>query len=226
MREAREHGDTAALVCLPIGMTALAWLVRDESDEAEREIAVSSTSWTRSQYTMQHAWALMARVQLDLYRGDGAAALRRLATEWPQVTRAHILRNRLIGVTLHSLRGRTALAAASGTAKPDLLALAERSAQSLVRTRAPWAQAFAMQLGAGIAELCGRKDEAATTSLRAAVAFDRAAMSLWAAAMRHRAGRLVGGEAGQVLCDESTRRLQAERIKQPLAMLRALDPPP
>jgi hypothetical protein len=71
LREAEERGDLNGLIGLQTAQTSLAWLARDEPEEADRQLDDALQRWSRRGYQVQHYQAWCSRVQVLLYRGRG-----------------------------------------------------------------------------------------------------------------------------------------------------------
>ncbi|HEY4118134.1 MAG TPA: AAA family ATPase, partial [Byssovorax sp.] len=71
MREALERGDLFAAANLGIGFANLAWLAADDVDGARRGIERAMEHWSKRGFHLEHFYELLARVNVELYAGEG-----------------------------------------------------------------------------------------------------------------------------------------------------------
>jgi hypothetical protein len=219
--EAEACGDLYAACRFRSSRSNAAWLVLGRPDEARAQVEESIRRWPRVGFQIQHYYELLALASIDLYEGDGAAALRRMREARPALERSYLLRIQQMRVEVLYVEGRAAIAAWGDQRDDRLLRAAERAARGIERERAAWALPLAALLDAGILAARGRAD-AAATALATAIAHARAAdMPLHAAAAGLARARLTGGDAG-----EATRWLAAEDVRQPEALCTMLAPGP
>jgi hypothetical protein len=228
LRECRSRNDELMWIGFCTGMPGLAWIVRDEPDEARRLIDGASSELDPHVYRAPHAYTVIARSHVDLYEGLGARAHARLVAEWPLLDAGFLFRSELLRIILFSLRGRAALAAATeqrpARARRDaLVAEADRFARRLLRDPAPWAAGLGLQLNAGVLELRGQPEAAIRHLQRAADALDASGMALYAAACRHRVGRLTGGDVGAALVRAAHERAAREGVLRADGVLAVYD---
>src|SRR5262249_46212474 len=133
-------------------------LAADEPQRARAELADVMDKWSQQGFHVQHMNRLFDEAQIDLYLGDGEAAWRRLADNWPALKQSPLLRVQQIRIVMLALRARCALALAGGKDSASRLRSAERDARSLRRERVPWANALAHLLDAAIAFRRGDAD--------------------------------------------------------------------
>jgi len=226
--EAEARGDLFALTSAVTGLTCTAWLAADAPDEARRELDDVMGRWSsRRGLHLQHQFELYLRSQIDLYRGDGRAALAHVAERWPALERALIFRVQYSRINLTYLRARCALAAAAagamgggaraatGPEREALLASAERDARALAGERMPWSDPIALLVRAGVAALRG-DDAAAEAGLAGAVpGFEAAGMALHAAVARRARGALLGGDEGRALATGADAFLTGQSVRDP-----------
>ena len=136
-------------------------LAADDPDTADRELRQTMSQWSREGYHVQHNDALWAAVQIELYRGDGAAAWGLIDRSWPALRRSLLLRVQFIRTSMHFLRARAALAAAVAVRRSrpaearSLLAVARRAARRLERERMPCPTAYARLIRGALAAVGG-----------------------------------------------------------------------
>jgi hypothetical protein len=202
--EARARGNLLAEATLASGLPNMVWLSSDEPDEARRRADEAMSLWRQNDFQVQHYLHLVASAQIDLYQGDGHAAFRRVAGTWPRLVTSFLLMIENLRITLHHLRARAAIHAATGARRGRwwerrafLLRAAAWDAGRLERERAEWALPLALSVRAGIAAAEGRSAEAAAGFARAARLFDGLDMMLYAAAARFQRGTLPGGDGAR-----------------------------
>jgi hypothetical protein len=197
LKEARERDDVFAETGLLLGLPTMVWLACDRPDEADEHVDAAMRRWTSAGFHSQHYFALVARVQTALYRGDGAAALRLLKAAWPKLESAMLLRLQSIRIELHHLRARAALSASAARSPPQdprkLLRLAVKDASSIGGEDMLWASPLAEIIEAGVFAQRGERRAARDALGRAAAGFDSLEMGLYAAAARFQRERLTGG---------------------------------
>jgi hypothetical protein len=220
IKEAKERDDLYGVTNLCLGMRTFVHLAADEPETARRELAEAMDRWSHHGFHVQHQNRLYDESQIDLYQGDAAAAWRRITETWPLLGRSHHLRVQQVRIYQVHLRGRAALAAGGD---PTLVRSARRDARALWHERAPWAQALARLLEAGVA--ARRGDGQAAGLLRdAAERCDAAKMRLYAAAARRRLGELTGGEEGRALVAEADKWMAGQGVANPVRMTALLVP--
>lgn len=201
LRDALERGDLYGSVSLRIGWGVLAWLLRDDPAGARREVDQAMESWSKKGCHLEHFYELVSRTNVDLYDGRARDALARTDERIVAMRRALLLRIATIRVWSAEMRGRCALAVAhrEPAARVVLLRRVEADARAILRERAPWAAPLAHLLRAGVANLRGRKDRAASLLREAIYGFEAADMALYATAARRRLASLVGGDEREIL---------------------------
>jgi hypothetical protein len=226
LREARERGDVYGAVNLRLGDANMVWLVAGDPERARVEIDEAMEQWPKGGFHREHLWALHARVNSDLYMGDGAHALDRVTESWPRLRRSFLLRLQRLRVVMRDLRGRAALGAAVARVgkRREYVREAEAAAGAL-ENEAPWADPLSKMLRAGALRL-RRGDEAAIAGLiREAIAeFDALEMKLHAAVARRALGGIVGGDAGRELVAQGEAWMRGETVVSPERMAAMLAP--
>src|SRR6185503_2452128 len=127
------------------------WLVADDPDEGERQAIESIAQWSHKGFHRQHFSAMLARVQVALYRGNGEAAWRLLAGHEGMLRRSYLTRVQIIRIEFLFLRARSALMMASADSSRRSLSRARAATRRIARERMPWSDPFALLLRAGIA---------------------------------------------------------------------------
>jgi eukaryotic-like serine/threonine-protein kinase len=229
MADADERGDVYAAVGFRTGVPAMHWLARDEAGAAREAADAAIGRWPTVGFHVQHYLHLLAAAQASLYLDEPAAAWERVVAAWPALRRAFLLRMESVGVELHHLRGRVALAGAAAGGVADRKArqlrdLAAREARAIARCGVPTAAPFALLLEAGVARLRGADEGAATLLALAAVRLRRADMRLYAAAAERAAGLLRRDESGARAVAAADAWMRAQGIRRPDAMAAMLVP--
>ncbi len=198
LREAQDRGDLYFGTNLYVGETNLWWLIANEPAEARRVVHEAMDRWSKGSVQVQHWYALQSLAQIDLYTGDLGDTLARIERELPRVRASFLLRVQHTRVRARWLRARVAIATASpggaDKASRACLAKAARDARALEREGAPWADALARLIRAGIAARRGDRDGARVLLNDAIARLEAADMKLHAHAARHRLATLSGGE--------------------------------
>ena len=222
--DARDRGNRYALTDMRARLN-LTWLIADDPAEGRRQLDEAMRDWTTDGYHVQHFNALLSRVQADLYDGDPATALRRIAADWPALTGSLLMRIQLVRAEAHQLRARATLAqlAVSGPNRAALHSL-RRDIDALGSEKVPWIDAIAGLLRAGLARITG---EAASTRahLRAAIAgFQAQDMQLYAATASRQLGRLLADPEGERLLASAESWMATQTIRQPDHIARVFAP--
>ncbi|MCA9619719.1 MAG: AAA family ATPase [Myxococcales bacterium] len=121
-QEARERQDRLAENACRSGHAAMLWLFEDDLErgrkEAERMLdgerwatGAPRPAWPEGLFRTSDFHNLVAACQLELYAGDGEAALRRIESAWPHLRRSLLLTVQFVGADLRFLYARAALSA-------------------------------------------------------------------------------------------------------------------
>jgi hypothetical protein len=203
----------------------LYWLIRDEPDEARRELSHAMAQWSRQGFYRQDYNSLLASTQIDLYLGEPSVAWARFEQRWSELGRSQLLRVQLLRCEALHLRARAAIAAAAGGFESEAkLRVAERAARRIARERVSWSAPFEPLLLAGIAGVRGDAPAAAKLLSRAVTGFESARMPLFAAASRRRLGETLGGDEGTQLVAQADAFMRSQAIGDPGRMTGMLAP--
>ena len=222
---ARSRGDLYAVMNLSTYIMSIVRLAADDPETADRELRQTMSQWSRDGYHVQHNDALWAAVQIELYRGDGAAAWGLIQRSWPALRRSLLLRVQFIRISMFFLRARAALAAAVAvsSSRPaearSLLAVANRAARRLDREQMPCPTAYARLIHGALAAIGGDSPRAVQRLTEAIACFEAVDMHLCAAAARWRLGELLGGTRGEEEIDRADRWMSEQKIKNPANMV-------
>jgi serine/threonine protein kinase len=200
LRDAEERGDVYSQRGLRGWRANVAWLVIDQPAEARVQLAMVAQPLAAGENAqLSHYYELLSAGQIDLYEGDAAAAVARIDALWPAIHEAMLTRIPSVRIEGGYLRARAALAlaASDGTdpaTRARLVREAADFARRLRRERMVWSEALAAAVRAGVARVNGDAEAEPRALLAAALRFDEAQMTLYAAATRRRLARLVGDE--------------------------------
>jgi hypothetical protein len=218
VRGAVERNDVGSAMMFRCGGATAVWLARGDTDEAVRQADEAIRCWPQGQGHIVDLVHLLSRAYVEIYLGQGEAALARVEAAVPAFGTSMLVRTHYPRVTLTDVRGRAALAAAalaSGRTRAARLAKARGLAKRLEREKAPWARALGLIVRAGHAALSGDRAAAGEHLMAAAGLADEIGMSLHAAAARLHAGRLRGGDAGAEMERSARAAFTAEEVVDP-----------
>ena len=196
-------------------------LLRDDPDEAERDVEDALASWsTGGVFQMQHLFALLSRCDAAVYRGAPAAVLPLLEAARAPLARSMLDRAPSNAMLRDSTLGRLAIACgaqapAGSAARRHAAAEARRYARDLSRSPTPAGRAAFGVLAAGAAELEGNVDAAVAELRRTLPLLDAIDLNLFGHAARRRLGRLVGGDEGAALVAAADRALAGQGVARP-----------
>jgi hypothetical protein len=162
----------------------------------------------------------MAReVEIDLYRGRGAAAYARLARDARALDRSMLLRAQYVRTATDYLRARCAIATlhegGDQAHRAKRLAEARTMRRRLGHEGMAWAAVFESAVAASVADAEGDEGEA-REHLRATIERAEAAdMMLHVHVARFRLGGLVGRDEGRALVSRAEEAMRAEGIRVP-----------
>jgi serine/threonine protein kinase len=219
LEEAHQRGDLYLLNGLCSSGSIIDRLAADDPEGAERELDEAIGQWTQRGFHIQHHGAIFARMLIDLYRGDGRAAWRRVGES--QAGYRYSLQQWIqqLRIGMFQIRGWAALAAsASSDDLRPLLRVARRAAGRLERERIPYAAAFARLIRAGVGAVAGETENAVGLLREAVEQFEAADMHLVAAAARRRLGEALGGDEGRELVQQADAWMRSQTIQNPSRM--------
>lgn len=227
LQQARERGDLYALMNLSTYNLSVLRLANDEPDAARVEVRCMMDRWSRQGYHVQHNDQVWGAVNIELYRGDPAAAWELIRRHWPALERSLLLRVQFVRVSMLYLRARAAIASAPGCERPSgRLRVAERDARRLARERVPWALAHARVIRA-LVHRSRDRDGLASAELEAAAGlYETADMALCAAATRRVLGLWAADGAPHAPVDEADRWMSSQGIRNPARLAAMYVPSP
>jgi eukaryotic-like serine/threonine-protein kinase len=205
------------------GYSVLGHLAADRPDNLRAEIEDALLHWSRQVFTLQHHWASLALALVDLYTGNEARAVTRLAAEAQRHESAHMLRIESVRVNFRVAQVRCLIATADPRRPEDVKAIAQL-VRSLEREKVSWARPIADMTSGALAWLRRRDGEAVSRLTSAVAGFESYGMELFAAAARWRLGEILGGDEGRALIARSEAAMREQAIVRPEALRRALVP--
>jgi hypothetical protein len=224
-REAEDRGDLYGVTLLASRIGHLGALGADDVAAAIEAVDQSTRRWSAAQFTMQHAYALVSRVDCDLYGDDLEAGLARLDAVWPALERSLSLRN--VGMMILCVEARARMLLAYGRAHGDdarLRARLQRDMARLRRVPSPLSAGFVALLDAGAALNEGDTSLAVGRLVVAEERCRNVDLALHVACIRRRRGQLVGGDEGARLVAEAEDALRAQAIARPDRWARTILP--
>jgi len=199
--EAEDRGDLFAATSIRVTTQHVVLIAAGRGDEARSNAAEAMARWSQTGFQMQHRYALLTHLEIDLSQGKDREAYARIEGKWREIESSMLLQIRQQRIDTLSARGRAAVAAAQagGGDARRLLGEASRHARRIIREDMPWAVGQGRVILAAVAYAAGDHD-AAVSELRAAIGrFESTGMALHAAAARRRLGAVVGGDEGRAL---------------------------
>jgi hypothetical protein len=215
-QEARDRGDS--LTTMLAGLVKLYGpLAADDPDGVRRELDEIREHCPEQGVELLRHNVRMWEVNLNLYQGDGAAALRRAGEPETVMERMLVRRSRHLRIPWQYKRGCCFLAAAeTATNRAPLLKSAVRCARSLRHENLPWADGLAGLLQAGAAACRGDRAGAGAILRETIVTFEKVGMPLHAAVARRRLGECLADAEGNRLIDEADAAMAGRDIRNPV----------
>jgi hypothetical protein len=226
LREAEQRHDLYSIINFRSWPMLFLALARDDEDAAAVELEIASRHLAKNKFIVQHAYCLIAEVNLGLYRGRAEEVERRLDAMWPTVKSSMLLRIVSLRLLLLDIRARAHVALAASRRDGNARALREADAYlaRIEREKTIWMGPQAALTRAGIAELRGRRDEALARLAEAERGFEAASMPLQASVAKLCRGRLLGGSEGDALRKVSDDWMKEHGIARADKMIRMYAP--
>lgn len=223
-QEARDRDDF--LTAMMAGLVKLYGpLAADDPDGVRRGLAEIVEHCPEEGVDLLRHNVRVWQLNLDLYRGDGAAALKRLREPLAPMERVLVSRSRHLCIPWQYKRGCCFLAAAeSSRERGSLLKSALHCARRLRGEKLSWADGLADLLRAGAAACRGDRKGAAEILRQAIATFDAAGMPLHATVARRRLGECLAGADGRTMIEQADAVMMDRGIRNPLR-LTALNAP-
>jgi hypothetical protein len=225
LRECESRGDRFMSTSVRTGDLAYWWLCAGDPEGALAAADESMRRWTKQGFLHQHWDDLLARCEIDLYRGDGKAAIRRMEERWKSLSDSFLLLIQISRTEAHFLRARSAIVAwgqSFGDEKERLLQIAEKDARKLAGENSPWGPPLAILIRALLLHLRG--GDAQPGLLEAEGALQKLDMQMHARAVRRQRGMLLGGSEGKLLVEDADAWLRAQEIRDPERLTAMLVP--
>lgn len=215
VKQANERGNLWAITGLGAAVCYMPYIVADEPDQARKQIWDAIEKWSHDGFHLQHYWALLGQVQIEIYVGQGKTALNIINAQWPLLEKGLLLEVQNSVVEMLQLRARSALAClkSSNSDANKLLAIAERDAKGLLRENVATGDAFAKLLLATIAFNRKQKTVAIDLLRSARDIFEKIDMALYKAATERRLGQLLKNDEGKEWIEISEAWMLSQKIK-------------
>jgi len=225
LAEAEDRGDLFTATSIRVATQHVVLIAAGRGDEARVNADDAMARWSQTGFQMQHRYALLTHVEIDLSQGRHREAYARLERAWRTIESSMLLRIRQQRIDTLSARGRAAVAAAQhGGDRKALLAAAAHHAGRIIREDMPWAVAQGRLITAAVAAGSDRPEDAVSELRRASAGFTSAGMALHAAAARRRLGALLGGDEGGQLVRGAERWMTAAGVTNVHGMMEMLAP--
>ncbi|MCB9683925.1 MAG: protein kinase [Alphaproteobacteria bacterium] len=220
LREARDRGNLRFVATATTEVQSVLLLAQDRPDDAVAEV-VSMERWKRpDRFTLQQQSEMLAYGWIDAYVGEGDRAHRRLEATWPALNRSLLLHHRFVRLEAHLLRARCALGAAAASPDRRLLTLAERSLNAARKDPSPWSEAQRIAVTGTWWRAKGQPERAVEAWREAAHQLEVTGQLLQAAGVRHRLGRVLGGDEGAALVRAAEDWMKGQGVVDPEGMVR------
>jgi hypothetical protein len=171
-------------------------------------------------------YAQRSRICIELYLGNGKAALELAIDLQARFQKAMIKRIALIGIYNLEMQTNPRLCAAGQEiSEAEAAKAALANAASVRKVGLAWTRALARLWESAAAVLQGNLDEAMTQYGQAADMFHDVDMLLYENAARFRQGELMGGAEGQELMKNAIAALKAEEVANPEGVMAMVAPP-
>ena len=224
--EAEDHGDLFAATSIRVATQHVLLIAAGRPDEARHNADDAMARWSQTGFQMQHRYALLSHVEVDLSCGRDREAYERLEQWWGDIASSMLLQIRQQRIDTFSARGRAAVAAAAAGGKDArrLLGEAARHARRIIKEDMPWAVAQGHLIHAAV-RFVERDVEGTAAELRSAIAgFESTGMALHAAAARRRLGAVVSGDEGKGLVATADAWMAGAGVSNIEGMVRMLAP--
>jgi hypothetical protein len=218
LHDAEERNDIYTVVNIRTNSMSFLALVRDDVNEAQRELDRASAHLSKTGLHVQHAYALLAQAQVWMYGGEAAAVHAEMTHRWPAIKRSLLLRVQNIRILLHEAHARACVALVTAGAPHATRHIAERLLRALEREDIPWASAQVALLRAALALHDGQRDRALALVASSEATFRSLGMQLNVAIAKRRRGSILGGDEGGALVAESEAWMRSQGIESPLRM--------
>jgi len=225
VKEAHDRGDRLAEANYTTFGGPFVWLAADDPEGARAAQTRVMGDWSKQDFHVQHFTTLTARVQIDLYKGDGIAAWQYITQQWPLMAGSALLHVECVRIFMHHLRASCALALAAKSSNPaPLVEAAAKDARTMEREKPTWSRCMPLMIRAALAQRAGDTAKAAALLAEAVTSAEAADMKLYAAAACRRRGVVLGGTEGAALVAEADKFMASQRIQNPARMADLMAP--
>ncbi|HUS28894.1 MAG TPA: hypothetical protein VMZ53_10295, partial [Kofleriaceae bacterium] len=216
-RAGEATGDRYAIMHAAIGVAVCGPLALDRPQLARDRIAKVMTGWPRDSYDLIQVRELVGITTVDLYEGNGAAALKLINEHWPRLEKSRMLSLEPLFGTLVDLRVRAALVAGEWS---------EAKSWAKKLERIPWGAGVAAATRAALAQHNGDRSTAARELEHAETLARERGIELHSAAIAERRSRVLEGNDAILARDRAASITKAKEIQNPERTFRALVPWP
>jgi hypothetical protein len=215
-RDAGRRGDRYTETCL-VRTCAITHIAANDPAKAREQLDRKLWVPPEGAYHVQHWYELLARVELELYEGHGAAALERLAPGFQALRRSMLPRVAIVRIPAFWYYARLLVAASAqgGARAASWRSEAASLAHRIEREDAPYRTGWAALVRAALAAQEGRREVAAELCKKAAEHCEEQGLKLYAAAARRRQGELLGGDEGRALVAAADAVMGSEGVVRP-----------
>lgn len=224
LQAAEERGDLHGVTDMRTGSLNCAWLVRGQVAQARFECERGEKQWSERRFFLQHYYAALAHINIDIYEGQGASALERCDEMWGPLKSSFLLRVAVVGAQAMFLQGRALLAAASKDSSDVLLSRADKVAKSLGKQSIRCAEPWSLLLRGQIAELRGERERAVELLALARKSLEAEEMMYCYFATSWLLGRLQGGSEGQQMLTDAENWASANGVAEPAKFMKIMVP--
>jgi hypothetical protein len=222
-----DRGNRFTATMLRTGWSTLRWLGDDDLPGARAALAEALEQCPEGVFYVPHLYCVLAQGFVGLYGGEAEEAYRRITQVWPMIEWSQLLRMHALTVLACRMRAACAIAAAQGAADPKpLLALAERDARRMERTRysAIWTRDWPQMIRAEVALARGNRARALAHVDRAMDGFRERGAAFFLAIAGRKKGELLGGDEGRALIAAADAWMASEGIVNPARLAAAFVP--
>ena len=225
LKEAAERQDRFAMTNFRTKVMTLDVLADDDPDLAAFEIEDAIGHWSQKGFHAQHLFALIANLRVDLYRGEGTRARKRICDAWDSYRRSQLHRSCIGRININQMIASSALASWSDRAqRASIVREAKEASDRLEREEIPYATTLARMLRGRLASLHGDR-EVSTHKYQCVVEeFRMLEMPIHEAAVQWRLGEELADDQGQALMAEAAGKLESLSIRNPSAIIRMVLP--
>jgi hypothetical protein len=228
LAEAVQRGDQYSITHVVARFSPVLSMAADQLERARKEVDDSRRHLPKG-FHLQHRLEVCARVDVELYGGNPAAATDCLNEAWPKLQpMMRVWQNGRIEMLFYRARIALALAAQlrNESSKQHALTRAHDDA-AMLDTDAPWAAALASLVRAAVDHARRQDTDATIAALEACGQELRAChMHHYAAAADYRRGVLIGNEAGRDLVKSASDWMTAHNMSTAAKMADLLAPGP